>query len=803
VKSSRTDDTLPIGDDPTAETTSPGSRTTFEDLGLIGVGGMGEVRRVRDLELNRVLAMKVIRDDLLGARSVVARFVEEAQATAQLEHPGIVPVHQLGKLPDGRWFFTMKEVKGETLTAVIDGIHAASGTGFWGTAANGWTFYRLIDAFRRVCEAVAHAHARGVIHRDLKPDNVMVGAYGEVLVLDWGLAKVHGVSFSADPDPELEAVSTARSADRSMQTRIGTVAGTPAYMSPEQARGMIDKLDARSDVFALGAILHEILAGSPAYAAGSALEVLERVKAGPPPPLVPLHGLVPDELVALAERAMARDPAHRPPDAGALATAVGNWLEGAHKRERGLQIVAEAEASLPRMRELRDRAAEARRDAIRALEGIRPYEPIDKKRPAWAAEADAEALETEADLAEIEAVRLLQGALTHAADLPEAHALLADLYRERHAAAEIRRDRAEARRYEVLLGAHDLAQRHLGYLRGEGALSLVSTPVAEAELYQFVERDRRLVAERIATLGSTPIDRVPLSMGSYLVILRAAGHADVRVPVHIGREEHWDGTVAMPCDGELGPDDVFVPPGWFWSGGDPMAPTSLARQRRWVDAFVMRRFPVTNAAYLEFLNELVAAGRADEALRWAPRERAAGGAPGPIIYGQGPDGRFALVPDSDGDVWKPDWPVLLVDWPSASAFAAWRAAMDGLPWRLPTEWEWEKAARGVDGRFYPWGDFADATWACLRESHAKRMLPAAVTDYPTDESPYGVRGMAGNVQVWCADRLDDGGADAPRLVRGAGWSTPLQIARSSVRRSSAPGYRSEVLGVRLVRGIGG
>ena len=217
----------------TEERTPAAACDRYERLGLLGTGGMGEVWRVRDRDLNRTMAMKVIRAELMERGNVLARFIEEAQCSAQLQHPGIVPVHELGRLPGGEFYFTMAEVRGRTLSEVIGEVHWASKGDRWRTSATGWTFRKLVDAFHRVCEAVAYAHARGVVHRDLKPDNVMLGAHGEVLVVDWGLAKVVGRPDHAAEAGELEPVTTDRSADSSKATRMGAVAGTPAYMPVE------------------------------------------------------------------------------------------------------------------------------------------------------------------------------------------------------------------------------------------------------------------------------------------------------------------------------------------------------------------------------------------------------------------------------------------------------------------------------------------------------------------------------------------------------------------------------------------
>ncbi|MBT3222502.1 MAG: serine/threonine protein kinase, partial [Proteobacteria bacterium] len=234
--------TLLIDGQQSPDLEEPTKANRYRDLGVIGAGGMGQVKRVLDANLNRTVAMKVIRQRMAENPNVVMRFVEEAQVTSQLQHPGIVAVHELGRLEDGRHYFTMREVRGRTLSEVIFNVHQRRG--------DGWTFRRLIDAFHKVCEAVAFAHSRDVIHRDLKPDNVMLGEYGDVQVMDWGLAKVKG-------SQECDAlVVTARSQDSSKDTRFGMVAGTPTYMAPEQAIGDHPHVDARSDVYALGSMLY-------------------------------------------------------------------------------------------------------------------------------------------------------------------------------------------------------------------------------------------------------------------------------------------------------------------------------------------------------------------------------------------------------------------------------------------------------------------------------------------------------------------------------------------------------------------
>ena len=842
----------------------------YDDLGPIGSGGMGEVRRVRDRRLGRRLALKTLHTPALNRPSVVARFLEEAQATAQLQHPGIIPVHDLGKMPNGRVWFTMKEVDGQTFGEVISQVHAVSKTR-WRSAASGWTLRRLIDALRQVCEAVGYAHSRSVVHRDLKPANIMVGSHGEVLVLDWGLAKVLGRPDLAAEDGELDPVQTDRSRDNAHQTKMGQAAGTPTYMPPEQALGQIDKIDARSDVYALGAILYEVLSGRKPYIGRSALEVLEQVRRGPPvslqasaspvdsmgfrnellPNTSPPQGPpLPPSLVAACQRAMARDPADRFDSADALAAELQAWLDGARRQEEARAVVALAEETASEAAALRSQATALRTEAAALLKDVADWQPEEDKLPGWEKEDAAATLEKQARLAELKEEALLRASLTHAPDLPEAHAALASRYRTEHEAAEAaRQDTVHA---ETLFRQHlaalpeNHADRagHLKYLKGDGALTLVTDPPgAEVLLHRYVPHNRRLVPRFERSLGTTPLHEVSLPMGSYLCVLKHPERAEVHYPVFIGRGEHWHGVppeggdplpIPLPGRAELGPDDCYVPPGWFACGGDSPEERVRSARRIWVDGHIFRRFPVTNTQYMAFLDALVAEGRTEEALRHAPRQRSGtAGEQGALIYGF--DGtHFSLRPDADGDEWLPDYPVCNVDWHGAKAFAAWAAIHTGQPWRLPGELAWEKAARGVDGRFYPWGDGFDPSWTCMRHSHRYRPLPNVVGAFPVDESPYGIRDLAGSMSDWCSDAFAEDGppaasarhastipgglpagtrADAAqgdevdgtgqasyRVVRGGSWvATQPVLVRPTLRMRGALSHRSELISFRIAR----
>ena len=423
---------------------------------LLGAGGMGEVLLVEDRELQRNTAMKVLLPEIQDKPAEINRFLREARTTAQLEHPGIIPVHELGRLDDGRWYFTMKEVRGRTLSEVIAEVHA-SGRGF----------RRLVGGFLRVCQAMAYAHERGVVHRDLKPDNVMVGEHGEVLVLDWGLARVTGEVLRSGVQP-------VQGPEEQTASRDGAVSGTPAYMPPEQARGENRCVGPTVDVYSLGAVLFEILYGQAPYVGRTGLSVLMKVMAGPPSP--PLSRLpVPEGLEELRLRAMARVADERFEHAGQLATEVAAWLDGERQRERALALVQEASELEPALEKNRRRASALRARASALAKDTPDWAPPQAKAEAWALEDDAQALEAQVLTDELRIEALLEAALSQVPELPEAHGAMADRLRNDHAAAEARRAPV-ARRLEARLRRHATAmpdgEDHLAYLQGDGWLSL-------------------------------------------------------------------------------------------------------------------------------------------------------------------------------------------------------------------------------------------------------------------------------------------------------------------------------------------
>ncbi len=312
----------------------------YQLFGEIARGGMGAVLKGRDPDLGRDLAVKVLLEGHEDRPELVRRFVEEAQIGGQLQHPGIVPVYELGAFADRRPYFTMKLVRGRTLSALLAERQRSA-----------IDLPRFLSIFEAICQTMAYAHARGVIHRDLKPSNVMVGSFGEVQVMDWGLAKVlkeRGVAdeHPAQPSPAESLVATLRSDSNLDESQAGSVMGTPAYMAPEQAAGEGDRVDRRADVFGLGSILCEILTGRPAFTGNGVIEILRKAIAGD---TVDARARLGDcgaesELVALTRDCLAVEPGDRPRDAGLVAERITAYLAGvqarvqAAERERAVAV---------------------------------------------------------------------------------------------------------------------------------------------------------------------------------------------------------------------------------------------------------------------------------------------------------------------------------------------------------------------------------------------------------------------------------------------------------------------------------
>jgi serine/threonine-protein kinase len=293
------------------------------DKGEIARGGMGSIRKVFDTNLQRTVAMKVLFPEHRNDAKISARFGEEAQILGQLEHPNIVPVHDFGEDVEGIRYFTMYYVRGKTLTDILQSDTVADGSRE--------AYFKLLNIFLRVCDAVAFAHSRGVVHRDLKPDNIMVGGFGEVYLMDWGISKLlnRASSMPSPVDGEIyEPVRVKR--EGAAEDERGQIIGTFFYMSPEQANAQVESVDERTDIFLLGGVLYEVLTGQTPYMGSTVVDVVRQAQKAniPSPELVAPDRNVPAALSRICMKCLQKDQNERYQTVQQLKADVENFLKG-------------------------------------------------------------------------------------------------------------------------------------------------------------------------------------------------------------------------------------------------------------------------------------------------------------------------------------------------------------------------------------------------------------------------------------------------------------------------------------------
>ncbi len=702
----------------------------------LGRGGMGRVDEVFDAALGRPVAQKTVL-----ASSHATLLVAEAQTCAQLEHPSIVPVYDLGAGPEGQPYYTMRQIRGRTLREVLrDNADPAK---------QRRTLVQMLNVLRQVCLAVDYAHSRGVVHRDLKPENVIVGEFGEVYVLDWGIA--HLMEGSDVKRPELAEY----------------VAGSPGYMAPEQEAG--GPIDSRTDVYALGAILYEMLTGRVPFE-DPGFKVPQHPGLDAPPSA--RNPNVSSSFDSLVASCLQPDPDDRLPTARFVADAIDVYLDGERERTQreteAERYASEGEASRDAFVALQDESKRLAREADAALAEVPRWESAGVKTPAWEKQARARELAGEAARALARAETAFMRALGRVENHRRARRGLAGVSFRQFEDAETAGEAERMAHYLDVARAYDDGDLALE-LADEGEVTVVcEEETARVVLARYEPRGPLLELGREKELGWTPTLRLRLPSGSYLIVASAPGGRQVRYPLLLRRARRHTVRLRMPRPDELPEGMVLIPGG----------PTAGALQDERLRDFAIGRFPVTFAQYAAFLDTLPDAARA---ARMPPVESAS------IL--RGPDGAWHVTEYCvEGEGRKRiagrelDVPADTVSWYDAQAYVQWLAAKTGLPYRLPTDAEWEKAMRGADARPFPMGTRMDPSFAKLRESRPEASQPEPVGAFPLDESPYGVRDMAGGVGDWTSTMTD--GARPPRreeegtaadnreaVWRGGSWSS--------------------------------
>ncbi|MHC4924884.1 MAG: serine/threonine protein kinase, partial [Planctomycetota bacterium] len=602
------------------------SMEKYEIEASIGMGGMGEVMVVHDNDLRRQIAMKVMKTDLSASDLHRKKFIAEAQATSQLEHPGIPPVHDMGITPEGQVYFTMKLVRGDTLREILRDLIIGSRS-----ARKEHTLHRLVTVLERVCEAVHFSHEKCVVHRDLKPENLMIGEYGEVHVMDWGIARIEDTDDDSFEEDRVEIDQAGPG------TQVGMLKGTVPYMSPEQARG--EPLDRRSDVFALGLILYEILTLHAAYE-GEGADLLMKVRCGEFPDVSERNPRrpVPEVLADLCREALAREPGDRPETAREFGAGLRSWLDGSaesgRKHEEAEALAKQGRDAAVRFESLQIELAAAERAADAEAAKVEPWQSIEEKGAAIDARERVETLREEVVAEFAESTKWLEAAIVAEEDNATARRVLADLWAGRLADAERQGDRQDTAHALRMVQRYDDG-RLARLVEGTGTLELQSDPPgAEAVLQRLESRRGVLQVAEETTLGRTPVGPLDLPMGSYLALLRLDGYREVRYPVHVSRNHAWTGTVKMRTDEEIGEGFVTVPGGPFLYGeGKDM-------ETRELPDFAIAKYPVTFGEYGEFLAALESESGPEAAEEHVPRTTNEG----PLMV-RGDDGRWSPLPD--------------------------------------------------------------------------------------------------------------------------------------------------------------
>ncbi len=772
------------------------SSARYERLELVARGGMGEVWRVRDHDLGREVAMKVIHassgpETRRRAVSLLERFLHEARLLARLDHPGILPLHDVGLDDDGRVWFTLPLVRGDTLADLLARKPASDAA--------------LIEILLRVCDALAYAHAQGVVHRDLKPSNVLVGRYGEAYVVDWGLARAG--------EREPRSPTHAAGPRRASETRHGEVVGTPAYMPPEQAAGIQGEPDPRADVYALGAILYHALSGHAPYepAASTSRDVLSQVRQGPPEPIERVAPHAPVELVAICAKAMQRDPGLRYASVAALADDLRAHLAGRVVRAHRTGALPELVAWTRRNRAL-----------ALALSGVLAIFAIGLI--AWSLQRTRTAREVlrMADVARLsdleERANRLGAADTQRAAmfeqwLAEAETLAGRRAWHESSLADVR-ERAlppvdgtprfasdeDRWRHEVLdglvaglarLSEPDPARGGIARVRH---LLATAREIERASLVDALPAWRATIAEIADSSRSPQYDGLQLAPQRGLVPLGRDADSGLQEFGHVASGElprrDASGRLAL-ADGS-GIVLVLLPGGRFRMGATAADGSGPADADPWARAGEGPRRTVEIGPFFAAKHELSRAqwertARSDPS--WHAREQTTQS--------------VALLPLES------------VDWTTACQ------ALQDLGLTLPTEAQWEYAARGGTSSRWWCGNEPGSLRGVVngRASLDPRRPDNAIGSVlPVDARPangFGLHDVLGNVAEWTLDawaeeptqglRAGDGLRAAPdpglRTLRGGHYESGAIELRCAARESAQIELRDRRVGIRAVRAI--
>ncbi len=624
-----------------------GLRGTGYEIGeVLGRGANGVVHLATDTSLRREVALKMHSRGADMSNVELLRFTHEAQVTGQLGHPGVVPVYDLGTLPDGRPYYTMRRIGGSCLKEVFAALKRQEPE-----FVSRWTLTHMIVVLLRVAQALAFAHDRGVIHRDVKPANIMAGDYGEVLLLDWGVARVLGESRDGDAPGD-----TWRS-----------VGGEDLTVDGPQARGDIEAIGPAADVYSVGVILYEFLCGKRPFRARNIQGLLDMVVSDA---IVPIsqrelkHPLPPD-LAALCMRCLSKKVKDRFANGSELSAALEDFLEGSRKQEQAEKFTAQGLERLHNYKQASDWAREEE-TKLRALEAdLPPWAGTDERRAVWQQAASWGEQRKERDDIYDEASTLLQGALQYSPGHRPAQQALGQLFLRKLVEAEERGEKNAASFFRKQVRLHDAAL--LRNVHTEVSLA-IEPRGARVTLFRLREQDRILEPDHRTPLQNNPIDKLNLEGGSYTLSLEHEGHIPITAAVHTANslgDRCISLSLRMPRLDEVAQGFTVIPAGSFQRGGDPLSIDGQRPAEIELKTFAIGRHPVTQLEFREWLQSDDSPAEAARSFHWWDE--------------------LNEVPEQD----RARLPALGVPLALAEAYARWRSTETGFRLRLPANDEWE------------------------------------------------------------------------------------------------------------------
>ena len=712
-----------------AEDNSPISldaRYTLEEL--LGVGGFASVHKAHDQKVGRKLALKSLESS--DNEIMIMSFNLEARVMSQLDHPGILPVYDLIENLDSKdsELDTVNSKKLVTAYSMRIASHASLYENLVKSAS--LDIHNLCQNLHRVALTLEHAHQRGVLHRDIKPQNILLGNAGEVYLTDWGVCLLmpHHQDYHLMNEEYTKAL-----------------VGTPSYMPPEQAAKLT--VDARTDVFGLGTCLYFALTGQAPIVGENLKDAIQNAQQAmimAPSQVWLSRGLkfpYPQALENICLKCLNKDPSQRYQSARALAKALESFNNGELERARLKQTADKAfhhgKPAFNKFLELFDAQKELLIRVDKASVQYKKSRSENDREYKWSLEEELDALLNPLEESFTQAISAFQSALRAYPQHDQAKDSITQLYKVRYERALNANDQAMSIFFESQIREFANAEE-LKLLDQASQVYLQGLPQGvKVEVYSSVLKRYETILTKQQTFDNYQGEAIFLARGRYLIELTHPKASLVRINLWIKSYQKLQIETPLPIRSAIPKGFVYIK-----------------------DKLAFSEFPTTMQEYCNFLNEL----SVEEADQRIPRYHQT-----PYCF-RSDSGRFELpYTDLEGDQWQSDWPVILITYHDAVAYTKWLSKHLNVTARLPSKTEWLEAASGGDCRNFPWGNSFDASLCVMRESHTGRPAPTSINDIRKDRSPYGVYHVAGNICQWTLSTIP--GVPKHKYMMGASYNS--------------------------------